>query len=255
MKLLLEKILPNSILQILRDSINKINNIEDHKAYIEVIKNRNGIEVGGPSDIFRYALPVYPNCNSLAFANFSSETIWEGRLRSDTKYFKNKYGKQHIVEATDLSKFDNNEFEFIISSNCLEHVANPLKALYEWKRVGSGKIILLLPKKNSNFDYKRPITQFEHILEDYEHDVDEHDLTHLQEILELHDLSLDKAAGSLDEFKQRSLKNYENRCLHHHVFDPGLVEKMCAHIGLNVVTQSSTARDWIFLLSADFENL
>jgi ubiquinone/menaquinone biosynthesis C-methylase UbiE len=250
MKALLKYFLPNSVITVLRDSINKIKKIDDHEAYIKAVKNRDGLEVGGPSDIFRYAIPVYSDCNSLAFANYSSESIWEKRLRSDTKYFKNKYGKQHIAEATDLSVFDNNEFEFIISSNCLEHVANPIKALYEWKRVGSGKIILILPKRNSNFDHKRPITQFKHILEDYEHDVDEHDLTHLQEILEVHDLSLDKAAGSFDQFKQRSLNNYENRCLHHHVFDPELVEKMCEHIGLNVITQSSTAQNWIFLLSA-----
>lgn len=246
----IKKWLPDSVKSFLRDIVNKIKNIDDHNAYIKVIKNRNGLEVGGPSDIFRYLIPVYPNCNSLEIANFSAETIWEGQLRSDTKYFKNKYAKQHVIEASDLSKFDDDEFEFIISSNCLEHVANPMKALCEWKRVGSGNIILILPRKDSNFDHKRQITQFEHILEDYKHDVDEHDLTHLQEILELHDLSLDKAAGSLDQFKQRSLNNYENRCLHHHVFNPELVKKMSAHIGLNMVTQSSTAQNWIFLLSA-----
>jgi hypothetical protein len=246
----LKKLLPHSIKRFLRDSVNKIKKVDDHNTYIKAINNRNGLEVGGPSDIFRYFIPVYPNCNSLEIANFSSETIWEGKLRSDVKYFKNKYGKQHVLEASDLSKFGDNEFEFIISSNCLEHVANPIKALCEWKRVGSGNIILILPKKDSNFDHKRPITQFEHVLEDYKHNVDEHDLTHLHEILELHDLSLDKAAGSLDQFKERSLNNYENRCLHHHVFNLELVEKMSSHIGLNVVTHSSTSQNWIFLLSA-----
>ena len=44
-------------------------------------------------------------------------------------------------------------------------------------------------KNNFNFDHKRPITQWEHILEDYEHDIDEYDLMYLQEILDLHDVS------------------------------------------------------------------
>ena len=104
--------------------------------------------------------------------------------------------------------------------------------------------------KIKKVDHKRPITPFEHILEDYEQDIDEHDLTAMQEILELHDRFMDKKAGSLDQFRQRSLNNYENRCVHHHVFDSQLVEKMSSHIGLNVVTQTSTSQNWIFLLSA-----
>ena len=128
-------------------------------------------------------------------------------------------------------------------------MANPLKAMREWKRVGSGKIVLILPRKDFNFDHKRPITSFEHILKDFENDVDEQDLTRLEEILELHDLSLDKAAGSFDQFRNRSLRNYENRCLHHHVFDPKLVEEMCAHIDLRIIAQNSIDRNWVFLLS------
>ena len=251
----IKKSLPNSVKRFLRDSVNRIKKVDDHKTYLKAINNRNGLESGGPSDIFRYFIPVYPNCNSLEIANFSSESIWNREyhdfdLVPDSNYFKNKHAKQHIAEASDLSKFGDNEFEFIISSNCLEHVANPMKALCEWKRVGSGNIILVLPKKDSNFDHKRPITPFEHILEDYEQDIDEYDLTALKDILELHDLSMDKKAGTLDQFKQRSLNNYENRCLHHHVFDDKLVEKMSSHIGLNVVTQTSTSQNWIFLLRA-----
>ena len=242
----IKKSLPNSVIRFIRDSVNRIKKVDDHKTYLKAINNRNGLEIGGPSDIFRYFIPVYPNCNSLEIANFSSESIWNREYHDfdmvpDSNYFKNKHAKQHIAEASDLSKFGDNEFEFIISSNCLEHVANPMKALCEWKRVGSGNIILVLP---------RPITPFEHILEDYEQDVDEYDLTALKEILELHDLTIDKKAGTLDQFKQRSLNNYENRCLHHHVFDSKLVEKMSSHIGLNVATQTSTSQNWIFLLRA-----
>jgi hypothetical protein len=61
--------------------------------------------------------------------------------------------------------------------------------------------------------------------------------------LELHTLSLDKAAGSLDQFKQRSLSNYENKCLDHHVFNLELLEKMPALIGLIVVPKRSTAKN------------
>ena len=38
-------------------------------------------------------------------------------------------------DATDLPNFSNDEFDFIISSHTLEHLANPIKALKEWERV------------------------------------------------------------------------------------------------------------------------
>ena len=34
-----------------------------------------------------------------------------------------------------------------------------------------------------------------------------------------HDLSMDTPAGTFEQFRERLMKNYENRCLHHHVFD------------------------------------
>jgi len=224
--------------------------LENRKSYIDLVKDKSGLEVGGPSNVFRYLLPIYGSAKDLSFVNFSNETIWEGKISDDVNYHKNKLGKQYICEATDLSQFDDNYFDFIISSNCLEHVANPMKAIFEWKRVGSGKIILILPTKENNFDHRRPVTTFNHILEDYNNDVDEHDLQALNEILELHDLSMDKPAGSFEEFKKRSLNNYENRCLHHHIFDPFLVEQIASYAGLEIMTQGVIPGNYIFLLRA-----
>jgi len=55
-----------------------------------------------------------------------------------------------------------------------------------------------------------------------------------------------KKSRSLDQFTQRSLNNYENRCLYHHLFNVELLEKMCADIGSNVISQSSIAQNRIF---------
>lgn len=38
----------------------------------------------------------------------------------------------------------------------------------------------------------------------------------------------------MESFKARSLRNFENRCLHHHVFDVKLVESMLSYVGLSV---------------------
>ena len=35
-------------------------------------------------------------------------------------------------------------------------------------------------------------------------------------------------------FKSRSMKNFENRCLHHHVFDMQLAVALVEHVGLMV---------------------
>ena len=107
-------------------------------------------------------------------------------------------------------------------------------------------IILILPRKDNNFDHNRPITEFEHLLEDFTNDVDESDLTHLDEILNLHDLSLDPPARSFEEFKQRSLENFSNRCLHHHVFDGDLVHQICLHLNMLIVEETKTESDWSF---------
>jgi hypothetical protein len=80
---------------------------------------------------------------------------------------------------------------------------------------------------------------------DYKNNIGEDDLSHLEEILKLHDLSLDPPAGTFEQFKARSLKNIENRCLHHHVFDNFLLKSVFEHFGLQVIYSSNTNDDYI----------
>lgn len=97
-------------------------------------------------------------------------------------------------------------------------------------------MLLVLPDRRYTFDHKRKVTTLEHLVNDYHNNVDEKDLTHLDEILELHDLSMDKAAGSPAEFKERSLKNFENRCLHHHVYDLNLLKEIYTFLNIELVS-------------------
>jgi SAM-dependent methyltransferase len=133
----------------------------------------------------------------------------------------------------------------VISSNCLEHIANPLKALTEWIRIikPGGLILLVLPDKETNFDHNRPITTLGHLIDDYHRNVGEEDLTHLQEILELHDLPMDPPAGTYEDFKARSLLNLENRALHHHVFNISLLRDICEQIHLRILLSSKIKSD------------
>jgi SAM-dependent methyltransferase len=215
------------------------------------VENKHGIEIGGPSALFRTVLPLYQSVAGLDGVNFSTDTVWEGSIEAGNtfNYYNKKSGRQFIAEATDLSEVATAQYDFLLSSNCLEHVANSIKALTEWKRVikDDGVLVLALPNKESNFDHRRPFTKFEHLLEDSSRDVGEDDLTHLDEILALHDLSMDPPAGDLEHFKERSLKNSQNRTLHHHVFDVQLIKEMLDHVGFEVLDVTTTKTDFLVL--------
>ncbi|KAA1251985.1 class I SAM-dependent methyltransferase [Mycobacterium simiae] len=219
--------------------------------YVPFVESKYGIEIGGPSALFSTILPLYPFIGGLDGVNFATDTVWEGSISAgnDFNYYAGKSGRQFISEAVNLSEIPTNRYDFLLSSNCLEHVANGIKALTEWKRVikPGGALILVLPKKESNFDHRRPVTKFEHLLDDFNHDVGEDDLTHLEEILALHDLSMDPPAGNLEHFRQRSLKNFENRTLHHHVFDVPLIERMLDHLRFEIVDITTTKTDFFAL--------
>ncbi len=207
--------------------------------YQNLLKNRQGVEIGGPSTLFKTVLPVYQVIADLDCVNFSTVTLWEGSLANEStfNYYLNKNGRQFIAEATNLIPIKDDTYDFLLSSNCLEHVANPVQAVKEWIRVikPNGYLLLVLPKKEIGFDHKRPTTSFEHILQDYTNKITEHDITHVEEILALHDLSRDRRAVNYENFKSRSLNNFTYRGLHHHVFDMPLIEKMFDYCGINLI--------------------
>lgn len=215
--------------------------VATQKRFRAQVLNRIGLEIGGPSAAFRDTgeLPLYRYLAGLDNCVFSLETIWEGRRAEGTTYSyhpQKTHGFNFVREATDLHVIADHQYDFVLSSHNLEHISNPVRALKEWVRVvkPGGVIILLLPDYRRTFDHRREPTPVEHMLEDYELRRDERDLTHLEEILELHDLSLDPAAGSKEEFHQRSLRNFENRCLHHHVFDERNSRQLLETAGLTV---------------------
>jgi hypothetical protein len=80
-----------------------------------------------------------------------------------------------------------------------------------------GLLVSVLPHKDGIFEWRRPTTRLAHMIEGYEKDVGDNDLTHLPEILALHDLEKDKPTGSAEQFRRRCLDNSFNRALHHHM--------------------------------------
>lgn len=219
--------------------------------FLSAVSEKRGIEIGGPSLFFDLSLPIYKNVGSLDGLNFAKQTIWEGNIdeSKDFSYHKRRLGNQVIGEGSDLSNVEARSYDFVLSCHSLEHVANPLKALREWKRIlkPKGFLILAVPNKDSIFDHRRPITTFSHLVADEQSGVDERDLTHLPEILKLHDLRRDKAAGSFEEFRVRSLDNFSNRGLHHHIFDADLLGECLKHADFKVLVMHSSYYDHLAL--------
>jgi SAM-dependent methyltransferase len=223
--------------------------LPDAPAYQELFRGKKVLEIGGPSELFRRVLPIYEAASSVDGVNFSSSTVWEGRLIEGLTYRRagREVGRQYICEATDLGQISPNSYDGVLSSNSLEHVANPLKAISQWLRVlrPGGYLLLVLPRKEGNFDHRREVTKFDHLLDDFEHNMSEHDLTHLEEILDLHDYAMDPPSVDRETMRLRSLANFENRCLHHHVFDPTLVDEIFRHFDLQRLQQTTIVTDYI----------
>ncbi|MGB7601982.1 MAG: methyltransferase domain-containing protein [Candidatus Sulfotelmatobacter sp.] len=210
--------------------------------YRSRLRSKRGLEIGGPSTTLAEGgpIPVYDVLTSLDNCLFSERTIWAEEVQAGNSfdYHPGKpAGTQFICEATDLQPIKDSSYDCLLACHCLEHIANPLRALVEWKRVlrDDGLILLILPHKDATFDWRRPLTPLAHMIEDYENSVGEDDLTHLPEILELHDLSRDPGAGSKEEFRLRCLENYANRAMHQHVFDTASATKMMNHMGFKIL--------------------
>jgi SAM-dependent methyltransferase len=200
--------------------------------YHRLFKGKIGLEIGGPSTVFQHRdfLPVYPRASRIDGVNFAASTLWEGDIREGASYrvADGRMGHQYICEASDLSRIADGTYDFILSSHSLEHSANPLKCIAEWTRVlkPGGALLLVLPDPRLTFDHRRPITSFQHLLDDYQKNTGEDDLSHVEEILALHDLAQDPAAQGPENFRERSLRNFELRALHHHLFDAELVRQI-----------------------------
>lgn len=113
------------------------------------------MEIGGPSDLFsaRGFIPVYGSGRALDNCNFGTNTVWEGAIEHGQPFIFNKAkpaGRQYVLEATDLHSIKSESYDFVLSAHCIEHSANPLKAITEWFRVLKSQrtLVLVVPHKS-----------------------------------------------------------------------------------------------------------
>lgn len=205
--------------------------------------DRSGIELGGPSALFDSAgpLPIYAAARHVDLVDFSRNTLWRktespGEFRS----LEGRAGSLLIGEATDLSSVPSNSYDFLLASHVLEHIANPIRALREFRRVlhPAGPLVLVVPHRDWTFDRRRPLTTISHLDRDFEQGTGEDDTSHFEEILRLHDTSLDEREVNHETLSRRLQDNLKIRSAHHHVFDLDSVNDLLRHEGLTVVYSS-----------------
>jgi SAM-dependent methyltransferase len=206
-----------------------------------------GIEVGGPT-LWAFGkrglIPVYSRAGGLDNVNFAATTVWEGSIHEGLTYCFDPHkspGLQYVAEAADLSVIPSEAYDFLLSSHTLEHTANPIKAVLEWIRIvrPGGLLLIVLPDKEHTFDHHRPVTRLEHLIDDFHAARGEDDLTHLDESVWLHDYSMTPEIPDAIEFKARGLKNFENRCLHHHTFTQKSARELIEYLGLDIIEQGA----------------
>ncbi|HEX6770824.1 MAG TPA: class I SAM-dependent methyltransferase, partial [Acidobacteriaceae bacterium] len=128
------------------------------------LRGKQGLEIGGPSFVFtpeaqkKYVPipPLYAIAASIDNCNFATQTTWSSHEQGRTFHYlpgKNP-GRQYIHDATNLSSIADGSYDFLLASHILEHVANPLRALREFRRVlkPKGHALILVPNRVLTFD-------------------------------------------------------------------------------------------------------
>ena len=71
-------------------------------------------------------LPIYSCLSTIDNCNFADETLWKSEAVRYAHTFTSEGGHLKVASGS---------YDCMIASHCLEHMANPIRTLLEWKRV------------------------------------------------------------------------------------------------------------------------
>lgn len=189
----------------------------------------------------------------LRFFNNKSGVVIGGRLRWHFKDLVRTAQKIinvdncefNLVKSTDATNYvtdaatfffaADETMDFVCSSHLLEHLANPLKAIVEWKRVikGGGIIYVGVPDKRYTFDHRRHRTPLSHLIDDFRKDFDQTDKTHVAEFIEKFD-EIKPCRDNREQSQEHVVSNPESG-VHHHVWIVDDVKEIFEHMGLIIL--------------------
>lgn len=120
--------------------------------------------------------------------------------------------------------------DYLCSSHVLEHLPDPIRALYEWHRVlkPNGLLYLVVPDKRFTFDAPRPVTPVDHLIRDFVQSAENASLGEIDEFVLQSDWQLLRPhCPKLDETRERheARADYQRRLdrgeridIHYHTF-------------------------------------
>lgn len=171
---------------------------------------KKALEIGGPSSLLK------------SFYNLLSEYTVYNYEPAMSKH--SQEGDYSIVvgDATnpDIIKQLDTKFDLLITSHTLEHIANPIKALKIWKQLlaPDGIILTIVPCKHHCWDRNRNYTTLTHIINDYNNNTPESDMSHVDE------------SSCMIETRPTYYEdvgyNNEARIIHHHVYSKSVLSEM-----------------------------
>ncbi len=154
-----------------------------------------------------------------------------------------------IASGEDLGPVPSASQSFVICNHVLEHMRDPLRALGEWIRVlaPGGILYVSVPNRDNPHDKLRPVTSFDHILDDERgrgrkgSDADQASFCEWAHSAHAHDM------GAEDRDRHARELIAQDYSIHFHVFDRPLFERVlgqaCAATGGSVIELRESALD------------
>ncbi len=205
---------------------------EELRTVGEPLRGAEALEIGGPSAMFGRdrGMALYERLGVLDSCDFAEQTLWSGATEAALK------PRRTLVSEASAPPVAPESYDAVLASHVIEHLADPIGTLRRWRSIlrSGGHLLLVVPHRDGTFDHRRPVSSHEHLLADAEAATPEEDLSHLQEVLSLHDLDRDPGVSSRAQFAERARRNASLRSLHHHVFVSETVVFVCDAAGFAV---------------------
>uniref|UniRef100_A0A914QWC2 Methyltransferase type 11 domain-containing protein n=1 Tax=Panagrolaimus davidi TaxID=227884 RepID=A0A914QWC2_9BILA len=122
-----------------------------------LLDNLQGIEIGGSLH--------NPFCLNTINVDFTNETtIYK---QHENKLSNGSFLKVDVIASGDKLPFNNETYDFVISSHAIEHFYDPIKTIKEWLRVIKigGYVFMIIPHKELTFDKAKNRTTLNELLE------------------------------------------------------------------------------------------
>lgn len=186
-------------------------------------RNARGLEIGAHSQPVPFLSPFYTD---------------------SVKTYAGSEGHVDFLADACYLPLPDDTLDYLCSSHVLEHLPNPLGALYEWHRVlkPGGWLYLVVPDKRFTFDRSRPLTSINHLLNDFLMGTYLCSDEHLTEFVYEADWATLRPDGPPEEVanaKRITLEDYRRRLaqgehidIHYHTFTPESLEKLLLVAGL-----------------------